>query len=153
MTWLDHKIPPPVVGALVGAAMWGVASFGPQFAWPIAVRFAVVFVLIAAGIGFDVAGILAFRRAQTTVNPLKPESASALVTGGIYRFTRNPMYVGMVLFLLAWGAYLGSSVALVGPLVFVLYITRFQIQPEERALRAAFGAQFEDYSGRVRRWL
>ena len=153
MPSLEHKIPPPLVGALVAAAMWGVCTFGPQFSFAFTPRVVAVALLAAAGAGFDLLGLLAFRALRTTVNPLKPERASALVTGGIYRITRNPMYVGMALFLLAWAVYLAALLPFAGPIVFVVYITRFQIQPEERVLMAIFGAQYSDYAARVRRWL
>ncbi len=153
MPSLDIRIPPPVVGALVAAAMWGVSTLGPQFAFPPGLRYASVGILVAAGVAFDVLGLLAFRRARTTVNPLRPERASSLVTGGIYRITRNPMYVGMGLWLLAWAAYLSALLPFAGPAVFVLYITRFQIQPEERVLNGIFGEDYAVYCARVRRWL
>jgi len=87
------------------------------------------------------------------VNPLKPDSASALVVAGIYRWTRNPMYLGMATVLAAWGLYLANIGALAGVALFVAYMNRFQIAPEERALEARFGADFAAYRGRVRRWL
>ena len=110
-------------------------------------------ILIGAGLLFVLAGGISFRRARTTVNPLKPEAASALVTSGIYRYTRNPMYVGFALWLLAWGLYLASPLVLLGVLGFVLYMNRLQIAPEERALGRLFGADFAAYRQRVRRWL
>ena len=116
-------------------------------------RVGAALVVAAIGAAFDVAGILAFRRAKTTVNPMKPEKSAALVCTGVYRITRNPMYVGMVFILLAWAVYLASPWALFGPLVFAVYITRFQIKPEERVLAARFGAEFASYLARVRRWL
>ena len=94
-----------------------------------------------------------FRRARTTVNPLKPESASALVISGIYRHTRNPMYLGFAIILLGWCVLLGSAWAVLGVAGFVLYIGRFQIRPEERALRELFGAEFDAFCSRVRRWV
>ena len=153
MPTLDHKIPPPLLGALVAAAMWGVCTFGPQWSMPQVLKIIVVTLLGVAGAAFDLSGLVAFRAARTTINPLKPERASALVQGGIYRFTRNPMYVGMALFLLAWAVYLAALLPFAGPIVFVVYITRFQIQPEERVLMGIFGAQYSDYAARVRRWL
>jgi protein-S-isoprenylcysteine O-methyltransferase Ste14 len=87
------------------------------------------------------------------VNPLHPEATSSLVITGIYRHTRNPMYVGFAAVLLGWAAYLAAPLALLGPLTFVLYITRFQIIPEERALHAKFGPEFAAYQARVRRWI
>ena len=153
MHWLDHKIPPPVIGALVAAGMWAVAEVGPQFGLALQVRYVVAGVLVVVGLGFDLLGLIAFRASRTTINPLRPERSTALVTGGVYRVTRNPMYVGMALLLLAWAVYLSSLLAFAGPVVFVLYITRFQIQPEERALQAIFGEDFGRYAARIRRWL
>ena len=159
MRILELKIPPPLVGVLVALAMWGVAVYGParSFAqmWSEApvLRYAVIAVLVATALVFDGFGLLAFRRFRTTINPLAPERSSALVTTGIYRITRNPMYVGMALLLLAWAVYLSAWLPLLGPLVFVLYITRFQILPEERILQQRFGDAFLSYTTQVRRWL
>lgn len=159
MRFLELKIPPPLVGVLVALAMWGVAAFGP--AWGFAStsgdvqvwRYAVIAALVATALLFDGFGLLAFRRFRTTINPLAPERSSALVTTGIYRITRNPMYVGMALLLLAWAVYWSAWLPLFGPLVFVLYITRFQIVPEERILQQRFGETFLNYTTQVRRWL
>jgi len=101
MPSLEHKIPPPVIGALVAAAMWSVSALGPQFPIATGPKYAAVAILAVAGVAFDLLGLLAFRAFRTTVNPLKPERASAMVTSGVYRVSRNPMYVGMVLLLLA----------------------------------------------------
>ncbi|HWA11516.1 MAG TPA: isoprenylcysteine carboxylmethyltransferase family protein [Burkholderiales bacterium] len=153
MAWLERRIPPPVVALVVAAAMWSVAGAGPRWTLQPAFHFALVAIVAATGIAFDLLGLLAFRRARTTVNPLRPEKASSLVTGGIYRVTRNPMYVGMALVLLAWAAHLSALLPFAGIAAFVAYITRFQIRPEERALDALFGQSFADYAARVRRWL
>lgn len=153
MPSLDTKVPPPVVGALVATAMWGLSTVGPQFGVAPEARHAVAAILAAAGVAFDLLGLVAFRSARTTINPMRPERTSALVTNGIYRVTRNPMYVGLVLLLLAWAAYLSALLPFVGPVAYVLYITRFQIQPEERVLERTFGEEFAAYRARVRRWL
>jgi len=97
--------------------------------------------------------VRAVRKADTTLNPIKPDTATALVTSGIYRHTRNPMYLGMAVWLLAWSAWLGTPAGLVGAPLFVLYMNRFQVGPEERALHSLFGAEFDAYRSRVRRWL
>jgi protein-S-isoprenylcysteine O-methyltransferase Ste14 len=153
LKWLEHKVPPPVVGAVVGLLMWGLSKLGAPLSLGDVPRYAATAVLGAIGLGFDVLGLLAFRAKRTTVNPLRPEKASALVDGGVYRITRNPMYVGMLCLLLAWAVFLASPLALIGPVLFVLYITRFQILPEERILRERFGTPYEDYLQRVRRWI
>ncbi len=153
MSWLEHKIPPPVVGALVAAAMWWISTLEPQPLVASGLRHVAVAVLATAGVAFDLFGLLAFRASRTTVNPLRPERASALVTAGVYQVTRNPMYVGMALLLLAWAVYLSAGLSFAGPVIFILYITRFQILPEERALKGIFGEEYSAYAARVRRWL
>ena len=152
LRWLELKVPPPVVGLLIAFVMWGacggnVASAAPEF-----VRLTMAGVLAAVGACFDVAGLIAFRREQTTINPMAPRKTSSIVTCGVYKVTRNPMYVGLVFFLCAWAAYLWSWWALAGPAAFVVYISRFQIAPEEKALSTLFGAEYLAYQANVRRW-
>ncbi len=153
MATFEHKIPPPVVAALVAAGMWGIAGSGPQRPIAPLPKYTLVAILVAASLVFEILGITAFRVSRTTVNPLKPERASALVTGGVYRVTRNPMYVGMVLLLMAWAVHLSAVLPFAGIVVFVLFITRFQIQPEERVLEKIFGDTYLTYATRTRRWL
>jgi protein-S-isoprenylcysteine O-methyltransferase Ste14 len=133
--------------------MWTVAHLPPILPLPTLVRLPVAAALGAIGVAIAVGGVMSFRRAKTTVNPLKPETSAALVSSGVYSFTRNPMYLGMLLALFAWAAYLSSIWSLVGPILFALFITRFQIVPEERVLDRLFGAAFAEYKKRVRRWL
>jgi protein-S-isoprenylcysteine O-methyltransferase Ste14 len=109
--------------------------------------------LVAAGVLVAVAGVLEFRRARTTVNPTTPQAASSMVRSGIYRHTRNPMYLGMLLVLAAWAAWLANPAAFVVLPVFFLYINRFQIEPEERILAGLFAGEFDAYRRSVRRWL
>jgi protein-S-isoprenylcysteine O-methyltransferase Ste14 len=78
---------------------------------------------------------------------------AATVSGDVFRFTRNPMYLSLLLYLLAWATYLSNWLPLLFVPVFVLYINELQIKPEERALSALFGAEYASYTGRVRRWL
>jgi protein-S-isoprenylcysteine O-methyltransferase Ste14 len=108
-----------------------------------------------AGLGVLVAvlGMLAFRRAKTTINPVNIGAASSIVTSGVYRYTRNPMYVGLALMLVGWAVHIAVPFVLVGPVVFILFITRFQIIPEERVLTSKFGGEYRKYQERVRRWL
>ncbi len=153
MSSLEHRIPPPVVGALVATAMWLAAPVGPLLPLADTPRHVLTGLLAVAGIAFDLFGLLAFRAARTTLNPMRPARASALVVTGVYRLTRNPMYVGMLCLLLAWAVWLSSVFALAGPAAFLLYITRFQIVPEERVLEDLFGLQYRQYAARVRRWL
>ena len=105
MRALEHKVPPPVVGTLIAAAMWALSLLTPSLAPPLELPQSVggplTVMLVMAGVTFDLLGLIAFLRMKTTINPLQPAKASALVTGGVYRITRNPMYVGMALLLTA----------------------------------------------------
>src|SRR5262249_3498807 len=109
--------------------------------------------LALIGLGFSVAGVTAFRRVRTTINPHKPTAASSLVSGGAYRITRNPMYLGLLLLLLQGAVFLSNPLAVLLVPVFVLYINRLQIDPEERALSSLFGNEYAAYKRSVRRWL
>lgn len=152
-TPLDNRIPPPLVMLLIGAAMWATARAWPAFAVdpPLRLPLAASIALIALAI--EIAAGLSFRRARTTVNPLRPQTAARLVTGGANRFSRNPMYLALALLLLAWAVWLGHVAALALWPLFPLFVTRFQILPEERALAARFGAEYAAYCRQVRRWL
>lgn len=152
MHFLELKIPPPVVALLLAVMMWFVPGTGSvDIPWAMRVALAVALVLVGQSI--SVSGMIEFRRAKTTINPVKASTASSLVCSGIYRHTRNPMYVGLLLTLLGWAAYLANPWALAFLVVYVLYITRFQIKPEERILSSLFGEEYVAYMGRVRRWL
>ena len=150
---LELRIPPPLVVALIAAAMWGLSSITARIDISTPARVIASAILAVMGIAIALAGVVEFRRAQTTVSPLNPQAASRLVTSGIYRFTRNPMYLGLCVVLVAWAVFLSSAWALLGPLGFIFYITRFQIAPEERALGGLFGNAFADYVAQVRRWI
>jgi protein-S-isoprenylcysteine O-methyltransferase Ste14 len=150
---LELKVPPPAAALLVALAMWLVAYGLDELAFALAERRAVSIVLVALGVAVSVAGTWSFWRARTTVNPTRPEAASSLVATGVFRVTRNPMYLGLFLVLAGWAAHLANIAALAGPLLFALYITRFQILPEERVLAAKFGPDFETYKLRTRRWI
>ena len=133
--------------------MWFVArSFSPAYV-DIYAPGIVAAAFAALGIALAAAGVVEFRRAQTTVNPMDPSSTSTLVMSGVYRFTRNPMYLGFAFILLGWGAFLSNAATLLVVAGFIFYLTRFQIVPEERALERAFGADFRAYRAVVRRWL
>jgi protein-S-isoprenylcysteine O-methyltransferase Ste14 len=153
MQALELKIPPPAAAALVAAVMWGISLDTPSLDVPRLIRVVAAFAIALAGGGIALSGAISFRRAGTTVNPMKPEKTSSLVTTGIYRVTRNPMYVGDLFVIVAWAVFLSAPWTLVGPLAFVLYMNRFQIAPEERVLSAMFGTDYSTYKARVRRWL
>lgn len=151
MRWLECRIPPPLVGltcaVLMAALAWWRGGWPPASAvqWPL-------WLLLALAVLLEGSAVLAFLRRRTTVNPLTPQRSRVLVVSGFYRVSRNPMYLGMLCLLLAWAWWLQQWPALLGPLLFVLWLNRFQIAPEERALLALFGEDYAAYCRRVRRW-
>lgn len=150
---LELKIPPPAVAALLAAAMWGIARALPAWHVPAPARIWIAVAIAALAVIISVAAVAAFVRAKTTINPNTPGASSLLVASGVFALSRNPMYLGLLCLLIAWAVYLPSLWAFAGPVLFVGYISRFQIAPEERALSALFGAQYSAYQSRVRRWL
>lgn len=153
MSSLDHKIPPPIVALLCAGLAWIAARYTPELAYPFPGRLPVMAALALAGFALDLSGLVAFRKANTTVNPLSPDRSTSVVQTFPYTFTRNPMYLGMALVLLGYCTYLANPVSLVGVAAFCGYITRFQIIPEERLLLGKFGEPYARYKTRVRRWV
>jgi protein-S-isoprenylcysteine O-methyltransferase Ste14 len=153
MEWLEHRIPPPIVAACLALLMWFIASWIPALDFDSPAKLPIALAVAAVGVALGLTAVFGFRRAKTTVNPLAPQDSSALVVTGIYRFTRNPMYLGMLAILVAWAVWLANAAAFFVLPLFMLYLNRFQIIPEERALQARFGQDFERYRGSVRRWL
>lgn len=153
MDFLETKIPPPLVGLIFMGISAALSYAFPALVYDIPYGFWATILLIGLGFGFPIAGSIAFRKFKTTINPLQPKQASTLVTGGVFGISRNPMYVGLALLVLAWALYLSSIAALFGFIGFILYIDRFQIQVEERALDELFGNEFLTYKNSVRRWL
>lgn len=153
MKRFELLIPPPLVMLLVGLMMWMVSRGFPALtlAWLQNTMIAYAFALL--GLVISVVSMVAFRRARTTMDPKHPASTSSLISSGIYRHSRNPMYLGVLLVLAGWAIYLGNVLSMPGLIVFIAYITRFQIIPEERLLSQKFGVAFDSYKNKVRRWL
>lgn len=146
------RIPPLLIVLVLGAGMLYADRFlSGHFDFP--GRPWAAYALVGFGILLTILGVGCFRAAGTTVDPLHPEQASSLVTGGVYGLTRNPMYLGFAAVMLGWTLYLGSYYGLPALALYVLYMNRFQIAPEEAALGRRFGAAYESYRKRVRRWI
>ena len=148
---MSNKIPPPVI-TLIGALLIYYSS--PFFPHLTLAAFNVLTILsLVSGIAVIVFAIKSFKDYKTTINPLKPETASSLVTNGVFKYTRNPMYLGLLLILI----YLSLIFNVVGgcliSLGFLIYTTKFQIIPEEVAMEKLFGNQFLEYKQQVRRWI
>jgi len=153
MKLIENRIPPPIVMLLCAVFMVGTSQVTVSYEINYQLKISIISPLIISGMLFCIAGVVSFKLAKTTTNPLRPEAASSLVVSGIYKYTRNPMYLGFVLFLLAWSVYLASIFSVVGVVAFICYMNQFQIKPEEAALNKVFGYEFERYQSKVRRWL
>ena len=150
---LDATVPPVLLMALTAVGMWATDRVLP---WPKSMpewRIAVAAALVVLGATVALAGVKAFRRHRTTVNPTRPTRSTSLVDTGIYAWTRNPMYLGMLLILVGWAVWLWNPWGGGWLAAFVAYMNRFQIKPEEAALRQLFGTAFERYMMKVNRWV
>jgi protein-S-isoprenylcysteine O-methyltransferase Ste14 len=150
---LETKIPPPLIGLVTALFMWLVAQLLPTLEMASTNLYRVGIALIIAGFSLDVIALLQFRKNKTTFSPLNPDKASTIVATGLYRFSRNPMYLGLFIALTGWGLFLGNLASLACLPAFVRLITRFQIKPEERILSEKFGESYTDYLKQVRRWI
>lgn len=150
---LALKLPPLALVVIVAVLMWIVSAVTPKFDFYLPAKYFWAVSLALIGAAICLAGVVSFRRAQTTVNPMKPDSTSSLIVSGIYRYTRNPMYVGFALVLVGWAAFLSNLAALAFVPVFTVYIDRFQIRPEEDVLASLFPHEYPTYRVKVRRWV
>ncbi len=153
MKSLELKIPPPVLALVIALLMWSASRLTVSTGVFGTTHVLLVTVLAGIGLSLDLLALSIFIRLRTSINPMQPHVASSMVTSGVYRVSRNPMYLGLTFSLSAWAAYLWFVWAFLGPVLFIAYITRFQILPEEKALTAMFGEEYEAYMKKVRRWL
>ena len=153
MSRLELKISPDVVWVTVAGLMWLASRATPGMVVPDRLRTGTAAALIVVGTVLIVASRMALDSAGTTWHPSEPQRSTRLLTTGVYRFSRNPTYVGMTIVLLSWAVLLASPIAGVLAAFFVVYVDRFQIRPEERILAGLFGQDFRDYTLRVRRWV
>jgi len=153
MKFLELNVPPPIVFLSFAGLMWLVSALFPWASFVLPAKKMIALGIAAAGGMVAGSSILSFLRVGTTVHPHEPKKTSKLVVTGANRVTRNPMYLSLLFVLIAWGVYLANIASLLFVPLFVAYITRFQIIPEERALASLFGSEYESYCKRVRRWL
>lgn len=153
MSTLELKVPPMGLALLFAFAMWVTAMQLPSLAFTLPWRHVLAISISGVGILFVLAAGSAFRMVKTTVNPTKPDATTSLVVSGVYRLSRNPMYVGALLVLGGWAAFLAHPLPVLFLPAFVAYLNRFQIVSEERVLSSRFGAEYETYKKAVRRWL
>ncbi len=153
MKKLETKIPPVAVFIIASLLMWFISRHLPVIDIPELLRWSVIIVLLLWGAVMGLFGVFTFFKEKTTIDPMKPEKASSLVDSGVYKISRNPMYLALALSLIAFSIYLKSIWTLPFVILFVIYMTRFQILPEERAMIKLFGDEYIEYMKRVRRWI
>lgn len=153
MKQLELLLPPPVVMLISGLIMWLISKAFPALSVPWLHNPLLAGLMVLLGLGIGLSGIIAFLQSKTTANPKRPSETTKLVSNGIYRYSRNPMYLGMLCLLISWVFYLGNLLSILGIFIYIAYLTRFQIIPEERVLQEKFQNDFLDYTSRVRRWL
>ncbi|KLD71208.1 hypothetical protein Y887_07570 [Xanthomonas pisi DSM 18956] len=148
MQALETRLPPPILLVVLAAVVWRLPG-----AVSSRVCICIGVACLVLGLSINAYSKVMFRSARTTVNPLHPERSSVLVTSGLYRYSRNPMYLGYALALLGWVICRGQPLGLLAVALFIGYVTVFQILPEERWLSARFQADYALYRAAVRRWL
>jgi len=153
MSVFELKVPPLLLMLITALLMWLLAQYLPNLAVSVAFKYVISFNFLGIGLMFLGSGWMAFRAMNTTLNPMRVDEVSTLVTSEIYHATRNPMYVGMLLMLIAYAVFLANVYTVVLLIAFVMYLNRFQIVPEERALEVMFGEDFLSYKAKVHRWL
>lgn len=153
MDRLELKVPPDVIWVLIAGLMWLVSVLTPRFTLPLPLRVSAAAALSVLGVWLIASARAALAQAHTTWHPMSPRESTSLVTSGVFGVSRNPIYLGMLLVLVAWGLGLSSPAALGLSMVFVPYMDLFQIGPEERSLSAVMGQEYLDYRARVRRWI
>ena len=148
---MNNKIPPPIVTIICGIAIYFSKSYFNQF-FNYNNNTISLFLLILGLVVF-ISAVKSFRVHKTTVNPLEPRKATSLVTSGIFKFSRNPMYLGMLIILLSISFKFNLIGGMITSLFFYIFITKFQIIPEEVAMNELFGNEFIDYEKKTRRWI
>jgi protein-S-isoprenylcysteine O-methyltransferase Ste14 len=150
---LENRVPPIIVMAVAALVAYlaslqlPLISIDKEISTPLGLMFSLMGVCLIAS------GAIEFKRHKTTVDPTKPNKATSLVASGIYKLSRNPMYLGIAAFLIAFAFFMQSLLILLSLPLFILYMTRYQIAPEERAMHSLFGEQYQLYKTKVRRWL
>ena len=153
MKALELKIPPPVYALSLGIVMWFLNQSLPLLRFIESPWNKIGMAIIVIAIVLDSSSLFLFLKKRTTINPMKPTSTEGLVTAGLYKITRNPMYVGLLVILFGYAVWLGSLTPFLILPAFYWLITQMQIKPEERILEKKFGQEYLDYKNKVKRWL
>ncbi|NBC05127.1 MAG: DUF1295 domain-containing protein [Bacteroidetes bacterium] len=153
MKFLECKIPPALQFVIVAALMWWISDSIPDLNYSSITLKWLGISLFSVGVFIGLLGVYEFWKQRTTVDPHKPEKVSSFVDTGVYRFTRNPMYLGLLIGLIGILFYFANPINILPVIGFVLYMNRFQIIPEERVMVNKFREDFSEYKESVRRWI
>ena len=148
---MKTKIPPPIL-ALVMVVLIYLSSFFIE-STTFNYQGSLSLLVLILGLACAIPSFKLFARYKTTISPLKPSDATALVTEGMYRYSRNPMYLGLLLLTIASTIWFGSWFGIIINILFIFLINFLQIIPEEEALLEIFGEEYEEYKKNVRRWI
>ena len=148
---MNNKIPPPIVTLFFGLCIYLSRPYFPEFSNLVLNALSIISFVV--GIFVFAAAVSSFKKQKTTVNPISIEKASSLVISGIFKYSRNPMYLGMSFVLLGLTFKFNVIGGLLFTGIFMSFITIFQIKPEEVAMEKLFGQEWKDYTKNVRRWL
>ena len=148
--YLNTKIPPPIITLLSIVIIY---LFESKIEYSQLHLKAVGMIFLILGLTLIFLAVLKFIKTKTTVDPTRPEKTSNLVISGVYKLTRNPMYLGMLFLIIAYAIYNNSIFGCIVVPIFIFYINKFQIEPEEIEMRKKFGESFENYCKKVNRWL
>ena len=148
---METKIPPPLVTLVFGMSIYFSREMFPAIEIQYSLYLGIF--LLLSGFFILVSAVRLFRKDKTTVNPLSPEQATKLVTDGIFKYSRNPMYLGMAFVLGSIAVFFNLIGGIFLIALFCVYITKFQIIPEERAMMNLFAQDFDEYKKVTRRWI
>ncbi|MEO9885835.1 MAG: isoprenylcysteine carboxylmethyltransferase family protein [Balneola sp.] len=147
------KIPPVLVFGVTALLMWVISNQISMEILEFSVNRWIVYSLGSIGVILGILGVVQFSVSKTTVNPHKPENSSSVVKNGVYKYTRNPMYFGLLIVLIACAMYFGSGYSFLMIPIFIWYMNTYQIKPEEEILIQLFGDEYKEYQQKVRRWI
>ena len=148
---MNNKIPPPIVTLAFGLMIYFSRNIFPDI--NNIIFYILSLFLIILGPFILISAVRSFKAEQTTINPININNASSLVISGVFKYSRNPMYLGMVFILLALSFRFNLVGGILFTSIFIMYITKFQIIPEEAAMKSIFGEDFNKYKNKTRRWI
>ena len=148
---MKTKIPPPILALVMIVLIYLSSLFVESITFKYQGSLSVLFIILGSACALP--SFKLFAKFKTTITPLKPSDATALVTEGMYRYSSNPMYLGLILWTIASTIWFGTWLGIIINIVFIFLINFLQIIPEEEALLEIFGEEYEEYKKNVRRWI